>query len=201
MIAIDIETTGLDPEKHQILEFAAVAENGDFFHRLIKWENYVISQYCLKLHKWLLKEIDFYNLDYYELCSLADRYSVAYFEHTKTSELIPKLAEVIPQVIDINDLGHQFTNWLYDCHIESNYDVVGVNFAGFDAQFLKKVPDFPKWNYRVLELGSLYFDGFKIPGLKEIEPIDNAHRALPDAQATMRAFLRKRSELQASEAI
>lgn len=168
MIAIDIETTGLDPEKHQILEFAAVLENGSFFHHLIKHKDYVISEYCLKLHQQLLREITGNRL---------------------TTTL----------VIDINDLGHKFTNWLCSNHIEPNYDVVGVNWAGLDAQFLKKVPDFPKWNFRVLELGSLYFDGSKIPGLKEIEPIEDAHRALPDAQATMRAFLRKRTTLQSPE--
>ncbi len=168
MIAIDIETTGLDPEKHQILEFVAVLENGNFFHRLIKWNDYVINEYCLKLHKQLLGEIT---------------------ENKLTKTLI----------ISIDDLGRQFTRWLGRNHTVTNYNVVGVNWAGFDGLFLKKVPEFPKWNYRVLELGSLYFDGLKVHGLEDIEPIDNAHRALPDAQATMRAFLRKRTELQSPE--
>jgi oligoribonuclease (3'-5' exoribonuclease) len=161
MIAIDIETTGLDSEKHQILEFAAVAETGEHFHRIIRYDDYVISEYCMRLHKQLL--IEFLN---------------------------------DPLAIPIGALGWQFENWLGTIgSVIDNYDVVGVNFAGFDGLFLKKVPGFPKWNYRVLDLGSLYFDGRRKPGLEEIEPIDNAHRALPDARATMRGFLRKEKEI------
>ena len=197
MIAIDIETTGLDPEEHQILEFAAVFENGEHFHRLIRHDDYVISQYCLKLHKQLLKEIYIHDLDRTDLWSLADKYNIKYNTYDGAEQLLPKLHNAMPPIISVDDLGHHFTSWLYTYGVDwSNYDVVGVNWAGFDGLFLKKVPEFPTWNYKVLELGSLYFDGTRVLGLKEIEPIDNPHRALPDAQATMKAFLRKRTELQ-----
>jgi hypothetical protein len=59
-LAIDIETTGLDDQKHGITEFAAVFTNlagtepPKKFYRYINPEDYVWSQYCLRLHAdWL----------------------------------------------------------------------------------------------------------------------------------------------------
>ena len=154
MISIDIETTGLDPGTHQILEFAAVLENGDTFQMVIKHETYVIDAYCLKLHKELLKEC-------------------------------------IGHGTPIGSLGSAFRRWLKKNDVKVPYHVVGANFGGFDGCFLKKVPNFPPWHYGVLEIGSLYFDGSLPRRLKDIEPIDNPHRALPDAEAVMRAYKRK----------
>lgn len=155
MIAIDIETTGLDPNVHQILEFAAVLEDGKSFQAIIRWEDFVINDFCLEMHKDLLP-----------LCK---------------------------EGIFLSVLGPMFRQWLQDCgQPTSNYKVVGANFAGFDAQFLKKVPEFPPWHYHVLEIGSLYFDGTRPRSLKDICPSETPHRALPDAKATMEAYLRRK---------
>ncbi len=155
MISIDIETTGPDPDVHQILEFAAVLENGDSFCVIIKHENYVLSAFCLELHK----------------------------------DLLPKC---ISYGLPIRYLGHRFRMWLREHEIKLPYRVVGANFGSFDGCFLKKVPNFPPWSYRVLEIGSLYFDGTLPRKLEDIEQSTIPHRALPDAEAVMRAYLRKR---------
>ncbi len=155
MISIDIETTGLDPDVHQILEFAAVLENGDTFQAVIKHENYVLSPYCLRLHK----------------------------------DLLPECEE---SGIPIRELEYRFRIWLRKHDINTPYHVVGANFGSFDGCFLKKVPNFPQWSYRVLEIGSLYFDGTLPRKLKDIEQSTIPHRALPDAEAVMRAYLRQK---------
>lgn len=164
-IAIDIETTGLDPEKHQILEFAAIFDDlknpmplgcSPFFIRRIEADNYVISDYCLKMHQKLLGEI---------------------------RENVPA-----GNNISINDLGLCFRTWLTNLNLyETVYTVAGKNFAGFDGQFLKRVPNFPMWNYRVLDVGSLYATRDGVPSLDEITCQGIKHRAYSDALAVVEA--------------
>jgi len=172
-ISIDIETTGLDPEKHQILEFAAVyddleqpkrLEHLPKFHRLICWDDYIISDYCLKLHEELLKE-------------LRDKNN--------------------PDIITIEQLAGQFRSWLTLMYAKfnfsnHNYNVAGKNFAGFDGLFLKKIPNFPKWHHRVIDVGSMYMqvDMNRLSSLEKITGV-TGHRALDDAMAVVAAIRNK----------
>ncbi len=147
------------------------------FVRKIKWTDYVINDYCLDLHQELLKEIQgqtanlvespVFDSDYGPICTDA--------------------------VISIGYLVHDFRMWLGALKIKDGYNVAGKNFAGFDGLFLKKIPGFPTWNYRVIDIGSMYLtkEMDKVPGLKEICPIEDAHRALPDALAVVKAIRNK----------
>lgn len=60
-LSIDIETTGLDPALHQMIEFGAVWSRvgiGDVtFRALIVYDNYVTDAYCAVLHQALFAEI------------------------------------------------------------------------------------------------------------------------------------------------
>lgn len=127
-VAIDIETTGLDPHKHGVVEFAAIYADlaGSFepktFHRYIIPINYVWDFYCLKMHSVLIQEID-------KLAMAKD-----------------------PSVVgSLDTVGHQFKRWLHhDCGIKlkegqpltQHYDTMekvtaaGKNFGSFDLQFL-----------------------------------------------------------------
>lgn len=177
-VAIDIETTGLDPEKHQILEFAAIFDDLSLenlcepvellptFTRKIRWDDYVINHHCLEMHYKLLEEIE------------------------------EEKGRVGTDVICIDYLACAFRRWLIANGIRSTgYNVAGKNFSGFDGLFLKQIPNFPEWNYRILDVGSMYLikEMDRLPGLTEIERIekDKMHRALPDAQAVVRAVRRK----------
>lgn len=173
-ISVDIETTGLDPEKHQILEFAAVYDDLEnpvpieelpVFVRRLYWDNLVISSYCMKLHQGLLQEIANKNDG---------------------------------DVIRINQLASHFSHWLTDMYVKftapnHNYNVAGKNFAGFDGLFLKKVPRFPPWHYRVIDIGSMYLtpDMRQLPSLGEITGRPVSHRALDDALDVVRAIRAK----------
>ena len=133
------------------------------FHRLIRWGDYVISDYCLRLHKELMREIQDKNNG---------------------------------NIITIDELGPQFATWLRLVGVtvgSKGFNVAGANFAGFDGLFLKKVPNFPPWFYRVIDVGSMYFqkDKDRLPGLGDIAPHTNEHRALPDAMSVVGAIRRK----------
>lgn len=60
-ISIDIETTGLDPETCQIIEFAAIVNNDTdeypTFHRYIKHPLYYGKPYALSMHPRIFKEL------------------------------------------------------------------------------------------------------------------------------------------------
>ena len=95
-------------------------------------------------------------------------------------------------IITIDALGPQFAAWLDSVGVRYFYNVAGANFAGFDGLFLKKVPNFPPWFYRVIDVGNLYFqkDRDRLPGLNDVEKADK-HRALYDALSVVKAIRRK----------
>jgi oligoribonuclease len=173
-LSIDIETTGLDPEKHQILEFAAVYDDLEnpipieqlpTFSRRIYWDDLIINQYCLELHQQLLQEINDVVRD------------------TKLGN----------DITTIDQLAGHFGAWLARNSSGNNYNVAGKNFAGFDGLFLKKVPDFPPWFYRVIDVGSMYFGvvDYRLPSLSDIVGKQTKHRAIDDALDVVKAIREK----------
>ena len=126
--AIDIETTGLDPHQHGVIEFAAVYADlaGTFepktFHRFIIPINMMWDFYCLKLHSALIQEID-------QLAAAKD-----------------------PSVVgSLDKVALQFKHWLHaECGVPlstknirtddklvlERVTAAGKNFGSFDLQFL-----------------------------------------------------------------
>lgn len=141
--SIDIETTGLDPEWCQILEFGAVYEDWETpvdklpsFHAYIVHERIVGMPYALQMHPEILKKI-------------AERHL-----HLDCKFLKPV------------DLFDEFNVWLWDLsktHKDAfdsrRINVAGKNFSGFDLQFLKKLPG--NWDlirHRVIDPGTLFWN-------------------------------------------
>jgi hypothetical protein len=122
-VAVDIETTGLEPGKHGIVEFGAVFADlaGTFepktLHLQVHPEDMVWSSYCLNLHRDLITEI------------LA----------AKPEDHEPR---VLPNPLLI---GMHLRAWLISVceHTKPNGDFekvtgAGKNFGSFDLQFLLK---------------------------------------------------------------
>jgi hypothetical protein len=170
-VSIDIETTGLDPDTCQVLEFGAVLEDWQrpvaqlpTFRRVIHHKQIVGTPFALALNAGLLRQME-------------------------TASLVRCAPE---------SLGREFHVWLLQHDVDPNrVQAAGKNFASFDLQFLKKVPFFNesvKFNHRIIDPGNLFWRPFEDEGLPgsaicmERAGIDGkvAHTAVEDAIAVVK---------------
>lgn len=185
-ISIDIETTGLNPETDQILEFGAVIEDTlqpgvavedlPAFRRIIRHDRLSGTPLALMMNTDIIHSIAFYT---------------------------PK----DPQFCTIKELTNEFRKFLRvyfkeDNHHHFEFVVAGKNFSSFDLQFLKRVPEWTRYiqpRRRVLDPAILYFDPIKDevpPSLEEClrrAGFDGnvRHKAIGDAQDVIRVLRKK----------
>lgn len=183
-VAVDLETTGLNPNVHGVIEFGAVFADLEGrvkpqeFQRWIVPQNFVWDSYCLMLHAKLIAEID------------------------------GRVKEKDPLVcLNLQDVAIQFKEWLYkECEVPlkekvteiSPYDKglrlekvtgAGKNFGSFDLQFLLKEHCFRNiFRHRSIDPTAFYIkpDDAVPPELKECKKRAGfeaivVHRGLADA--------------------
>jgi oligoribonuclease (3'-5' exoribonuclease) len=176
-LSIDIETTGLDPETCQILEIGAVYDNWTkpihelpTFHCYVEHKQITGTPFALALNASILRKLDA------EL-------------HHKVGENPNKGDRfVYPDAV-----AEKMTDWLRGCGWDTATPITpaGKNFASFDRQFLKRLPDFERLvrlHHRTLDPATLYWwpTDEKLPDSKtcyERAGMDGkvAHTALEDA--------------------
>ncbi|MBC8083727.1 MAG: hypothetical protein H7Z21_10995 [Hymenobacter sp.] len=124
-ISLDLETTGSRPERHQILELAAVVEDTRHllplpelpaFRRLVRHPEYVGTAGALALNARLLQELAA-KAPNPQLCT--------------PNELLPQLREFL--------LLHGFRPDKQDCVAVT---MAGKNIASFDLGFLRELPGY-----------------------------------------------------------
>lgn len=162
-VSVDLETTGLDPVEHQVLEFAAVAWTNDgpvmdlpYCHFYVQPRGNIVGHpYALSMNK----------------------------------RILDRLAN--GEGYDLNVVLTDFTTWLKSLGVseQSKTCIVGQNFAGFDLQFLDQWEVWPKHliNHRYFDLSTICADrqGMKSAGkvLEEVPEITGEpHEALYDAR-------------------
>ncbi len=146
VVSIDIETTGLDPLKHRVLEVGAVifSTKGGVYIKsnwLLEYpdqETLPVSPFCAKLHT---------------QSGLWDRFL------TRDKCIIPA-----------KDFSSHFSQWLRINNLVGPYTAAGKNFGSFDLQFLKQLPEFDsyvKLRHRCFDPSILYMkpDDEVIPSL------------------------------------
>lgn len=192
-VSIDIETTGLDPNKHDIVEFAAVldateysipVEQLPFFRAVIVTDNYNVSPYCGHLHFDLWKEICVVDKT-----RMADEgHYLGSYMHVETHYTKPEYLIML------------FVEWLEKHGIEGRINPVGKNFGAFDLHFLNRLEgakDLPL-KHRTLDPGCMYATATdeQIPSLEEClkragRTPDALHTALGDARDVVRLIRHK----------
>lgn len=155
-VSIDVETTSLDPERGNIIEFGAVytrlnSENGSLL------EEHSYQKRVLPSSGTWIWNPD--TLDFHLKLKTLDR-----LQHLES--------------IKDNYLFENFEYWLKSISFEGvgcRFTVAGKNFSGFDNLFLEKLPGFKGgdgkglFRKRVLDLGNLLWepkkDGMILPDL------------------------------------
>lgn len=159
-VSIDIETSGLNPEAHNVIEFGAVVDDmvtpiNDLprFHRYVVQDSYCCQAGAIAMNK-----------DIFEILSKYDKN-------------IPMKAQEYP-FTDNNLLISEFITWLVQNNVicsEENpetFTVAGKNFFGFDLHFIRKLSFGHKLRikHRGIDPGTLYWNPFsdnEIPDLQE----------------------------------
>jgi DNA polymerase III alpha subunit (gram-positive type) len=171
-VSIDLETTGLNPDYCQILEFGAVIYDGSkYLDDLPIFAAYIINEpvvgdtYALQMNSAILKHIALKDANWSH-------------HYLKPEELAPRFRGFLEN----NGLGSK-----------DKITIAGKNYGTFDARFLEKMPgwnDIIAWRHRILDPGMLYWnqevDGYVVPDMKtcqlraEMPPIVQ-HNAIDDA--------------------
>ena len=183
-VSIDIETTGLSPVGCQILEIGMVVEDwrtpvNDLpsLSFLVKPPADIVGEpVAMKMNAGILREI-------------AD----------------PEVAKIA--LFSATGVIHNFLSHYFPISEDRlHFQAAGKNYAGFDRQFLERLPGWHgyfKVHHRALDPGSMYFDpriDDEVPSTAEclkragLDP-DVKHRALEDARDVVR-LIRFRAAMQ-----
>jgi len=188
-VSIDLETTGTNPSRHQIIEFGAIIENTNKntelenlprFKRIVKHPEYYGQAFALNLNARIF------------------------------AELVQPTGAVT--ICEAHELAEQFKDFLinngYHPDEDKNYVRViaaGKNFAAFDLAFLKQLPnwrDHIRISQQILDPAVFYLnfkEDERMPSLEECKKRAGftdttvTHDALDDALDVVR-LLRQQYE-------
>ena len=150
VLSIDTETTGLDYEKHQIVEIGAAVDELDAekilpldkvptFHCYVKRDTYTGSPFALSMH----------------------------------SKIFARIAKEEPPFNYYwpGEAGKEFEKFLrkYIAPDDGKVTVIGKNFASFDLAFLRQDKSFrevtPLFRHRIVDVGLLFLDPIGVLGV------------------------------------
>ena len=192
-VSIDIETTGDDLIADQIVEFAAVIDDTDWFKR----QNPIPVEQLPSFQTYIINDDD----RYYGKSIMLGMHKLIW---ERIANRTKGYNYMIPEKVTI-----QFYDFLYENGFQAEEDnnkiwfnVAGKNYANFDQQFIEQ--QLPDWNEilknhrRVIDPAILYYkDGdTKLPDTKTCieraglnDPV--SHEALADAQTVIRLIRNK----------
>jgi DNA polymerase III epsilon subunit-like protein len=184
-LSVDLETTGLNKEKCQVLEIAVVYDDTEhvqditacpYFHCYIQHPMYCWEPTAYKMNQKLFEEI--LNAKT-KIMDTLDLHQINFYKQWFG-------------VLDSESVGYAVSRWLKAINYEAPYIVAGKNYGSFDLGFLERLPHFTekvKLPHRHLDPGSWFvtLEDIRIPDLKECKkraklPENIAHRALDDAR-------------------
>jgi oligoribonuclease (3'-5' exoribonuclease) len=210
-VSLDIETTGTDSEKHQIVEIGAViddlkAPNKPIdklpsFHCYVEHDEYVVSEYVLGLHsdtgiwKKLQNREDHHT--YLKPEQVGYHLGRWLFENGMAKHAPEDIGAFHSFMKNFGSGGYPDAKEarLFRDSLPITVTFAGKNFAGFDAQFLKALPNFEDYiriRHRIIDPGPMYLreDDDGVPNSKTCYEragivSEVAHTALEDAKDTV----------------
>lgn len=173
-ISIDLETSGLDPEKNQILEFGAILEDTENqlnFEEIPKFS-------CIIERKEIAGQPIALNMN----ARIINILSSLWMTKKEERDAIRKEFNIIKE----DELVSNFLNWLapYFATKENSCEdlqlysynfvlnIAGKNYASFDGKFLEKVPgwkELVKYRHRIIDPSILYVDWGKDESLPSLD--------------------------------
>jgi hypothetical protein len=198
--SIDIETTGLDFDNNQIIEFGAIFEDPNRqlsfeeipkFKRIIRHDKYVGQPVAIHMNARIFK-----ILSEYDMCRKADKEAFA----------------LLHNIVTPGQLMDDFLEFVIQCYAHyslpvpsSGLNVVGKNFAGFDNRFIENLKrDYGmkgslRFKNRVGDPGPLYVNWYEdesFPGLLDCKARagiqgEVTHDALEDAWDVIQVLRKK----------
>lgn len=123
-LSINTETTGLDRENNQIIEFGAIIEDtenplsfeeSEKFHCYVSHKTYLGSAYAINLNQRIFKILK---------------------EGTD------------PNILCVDNLITQFSKFVFN-NFRGKVTVAGKNFRDFDYEFIKRLPDWNKYEHTI----------------------------------------------------
>lgn len=198
--SLDTETTGIDFNRNQIIEFGAIFEDPDLqlsfneipkFKRIIRHKEYIGSAVALEMNARIFKILSTYE---------------------KMSPGTEKdIYKELHGIINPDELMTEFKEFVTQCYTyygskipERGINVIGKNFSGFDNRFIEHLnkpgsTDFLKINHVIADPATLYVNWYSdivFPGLpvcKERAGLDSfvSHDALEDAWDVVKIVRKK----------
>lgn len=188
-LSIDIETTGLDPQKNQILEFGAVAIDTscgnapyvDDFRAVFIHQELTGNPIALTMNKGLIDDISFVlkNKD---------------FDFDMQNDLTPR--DVCVRTSE--EFQKYFDQWLGSIGFTERLTLAGKNLASFDLKFLEAAGIKIKYRHRMIDPAILYVDWATDETLPDLQQcLDRAgieknveHTSIADAMDVAELVLR-----------
>ena len=220
-VSVDIETTGLDREKHQVLSVGAIIEDSNLklpyeelpkFHGIILREELVGSPFAISVNKELIEMMCAYKEGNDEVKKImTQRYGKIFFTE---DEIIPEFYRFLFR----NGCGQPLSttermapldliDGVYYPQINGKtkpitINAAGKNFGTFDKPFLSKLPWFQKLiivRQRIIDPANSYVDWINdetLPSLNECKKRagitgEVSHNALEDAWDVIQVLRKK----------
>lgn len=193
-LSIDIETTGLDPQKNQILEFGAIAIDTSYptvpyiadFRAVFIHQELTGNPIALTMNAELIDEIG----------SMIRSKSFDTDTQLRNSTNLNRV-----YVRNSEEFQKYFDEWLESINFTERLTLAGKNLASFDLKFIEAAGIKIKYRHRMIDPAILYVDWEKDETLPDLQQcLDRAgivksveHTSLGDAGDVAELVLKKLS--------
>lgn len=189
-LSIDIETTGLDPQKNQILEFGAIAIDTSY-----PTDPYIADFRAVFVHQELTGNPIALTMNSELIDEIASLVKSKEFDFDLYNSVNPNSV----CVRNSEEFQKYFDAWLVGINFTERLTLAGKNLASFDLKFIEAAGIKIKYRHRMIDPAILYVDWEKDETLPDLQQcLDRAgivksveHTSLADAIDVAELVLKK----------